>query len=144
MQSGWTHELTDLTVVWRSLFQNSSGNVVRCKLILDPQDATRFTVLCVFLICSKDNIIYTNSIPTEILNNREEVSLWETSGKMSFPACVCVCRTNPLLSQHRLNTHRVNITGLNPLWVDIGLVWLRDFIFSSPSLLFSQAVTSIP
>lgn len=49
----------------------------------------------------------------------------------------CVCRMNFPLSQQGLNTHRVNIIGLNPGWVDIGLVWVRDFIFLSLTLVFA-------
>lgn len=41
------------------------------------------------------------------------------------------------LSQQGLNTHRVNIIGLNPGWVDIGVVWVRDFIFLSLTLVFA-------
>lgn len=39
--------------------------------------------------------------------------------------------------QRGLNTHRVNIIGLNPVWVDIGLVSMWDFIFLSPTLVFA-------
>lgn len=39
--------------------------------------------------------------------------------------------------QWGLNTHRVNIIGLNPVWVDIGLVSAWDFIFLSPTLVFA-------
>lgn len=39
--------------------------------------------------------------------------------------------------QRGLNTHRVNIIGLNPVWVDIGLVSVWDFIFLSPTLVFA-------
>lgn len=39
--------------------------------------------------------------------------------------------------QRGLNTHRVNIVGLNPVWVDIGLVSVWDFIFLSPTLVFA-------
>lgn len=41
------------------------------------------------------------------------------------------------LSQQGLNTHRVNIPGLNPGWVDIGLVWVQDFIFLPLTLVFA-------
>lgn len=44
---------------------------------------------------------------------------------------------NLLLRHQGLNTHRVNNIGLNPGWVDIGLVWVRDFIFLSLALVFA-------
>lgn len=48
-----------------------------------------------------------------------------------------VCRMNFPLSQQGLNTHRVNIIGLNPRWVDIRLVWVWDFIFLYLTLVFT-------
>ena len=51
--------------------------------------------------------------------------------------CVCVYSMNFPLSQQGLNTHRVNIIGLNRGRVDIGLVWAQDFIFLSLTLVFA-------
>lgn len=55
--------------------------------------------------------------------------------------CVCVCggRTNLPVCQQGLNTHRVNIPGFNPGWVDIGPVWVQDFIFLPLTLVFADS-----
>ena len=51
--------------------------------------------------------------------------------------CVCVWGVNLPPSQQGLNTHRVNVIGLNPGRVDIGLVWVWDFIFLPRALVFA-------
>lgn len=68
------------------------------------------------------------------MNKRDGVTLWE---HRHLSLHVCVGRMNLPLSQQGLNTHRVNIIGLNPGWVDIGLVWVQDFIFLSLTLVFA-------
>lgn len=94
---------------------------------------------CVFiLICNEDKIIYTctpfKCARSVTMNKRDGVTLWE---HRHLSLRVCVGRMNLPLSQQGLNTHRVNIIGLNPGWVDIGLVWVQDFIFLSLTLVFA-------
>lgn len=68
------------------------------------------------------------------MNKRDGVTLWE---HRHLSLRVCVGRMNLPLSQQGLNTHRVNIIGLNPGWVDIGLVWVQDFSFLSLTLVLA-------
>lgn len=125
----------------------SSGNRVQYKLLLDPLAHTHRhahrphpeLLYCVFiLICNEDKIIYTctpfKCARSVTMNKRDGVTLWE---HRHLSLRVCVGRMNLPLSQQGLNTHRVNIIGLNPGWVDIGLVWVQDFIFLSLTLVFA-------
>lgn len=68
-----------------------------------------------------------------IVTKREEFTQSVTSALI-----VCLCKEWIFNWANKGSTHmRVNIIGLNPVWVDIGLVCVWDFIFRSLTLVFT-------
>lgn len=97
------------------------------------QATSRITVLCFYFnLQRRQDYLHMHSIQMCKECNDEQkdgVTLWE---HRHLSLRVCVGRMNLPLSQQGLNTHRVNIIGL-----DIGLVWVQDFIFLSLTLVFA-------
>lgn len=121
MQSGWVQELSDLTAVWRS-----------CRQWSTVQAMTIYYTLLYSKLWQRQ--YYSHMHPIQTLHKKVQR---HTVRQEHLCAFVCVCGMNSPLSQQGLNTHRANIIGLNPGWVDIGLVWVRDFIFFSLTLVFA-------
>lgn len=130
MQSGWVHEFTDLTMVRWTLLQNLQ--------------AMKYNTCCYFSFTVASTVLHSNLWQRKdylhmhpILVQKKRTVTKREEFTQSETLWLCVCRMNFPLSQQGLNTHRVNIIGLNPGWVDIGLVWVRDFIFLSLTLVFA-------
>lgn len=130
MQSGWVHESTDLTI-WCSLLQNLQEMKYNENYWFSSTVAD--TVLHSNLW--KDYLHMHPLLEKEMNSNKK--GRFHTVTDKSTDVCVCVYSMNFPLSQQGLNTHRVNIIGLNRGRVDIGLVWARDFIFLSLTLVFA-------
>ena len=150
MRSGWVHELTDLTMVrWSSRRWNTIQAITSSTGT--HTHGGHANIYCAVLysnLWQRRDYLHMHPIQTRKKNSNASQkgrshTVRDKSTDVFVCVCVCVCacvrvgRMNFPLSQQGLNTHRANIIGLNPGRVDIGLVWVRDFIFLSLTLVFA-------
>lgn len=117
------------------LFVKSSSNRIQANTrstCTHTKDASIF-VYCVHT--KAVTILFTHAPHSNVgeVNKRKEVTL---SALRHLSRCMCGQEESypePTGAQH----HRVNIPRLNPGWVDIGLVWVQDFIFLPLILVFA-------
>lgn len=128
MQSGWVHELTDLTIVRGSLLHSLQAIEYKKSYYwsqrhtkTDTKDAATFTGLCSIGICSNDKIIYTctpfKCKNSPYSNKKEEVTTWVT-GPQTY-LCVWLEDEFPLKpaeAQHTEGKHHWTQSRVSRYW----------------------------